>query len=178
MNDIMAAMTTYVALLRGINVGGNKKVPMADLRRLLEGLGYEDVSTVLQSGNAVFEAAKAEPERIEQAIEAELGFDVRVLMRTHAELQEVVDGNPFGAAVERDAKNVHVWFLDRSVEPNVDPEVIAPEEIAPGPKVLYVCYPNGMGRSTLSRHVNEKTLGVTATARNWNTVVKLLDLSR
>ncbi len=174
----MAAMKTYVALLRGINVGGNKKVPMADLRAVLEELGYDDVTTVLQSGNAVFSAPKAEPERIERAIEERFGFEVRVLLRTHDELQAVVDANPFGDAAAADPASVHVWFLDRSVEPAIDPEVIAPERMAPGPKVLYVHYANGSGRSEIGKHLNDKTLeGATVTTRNWNTVRKLLDLS-
>ena len=173
----MAVVNTYVALLRGINVGGNKTVPMADLRGLLEELGYEDVQTVLQSGNAVFRAPKAEPGRIESAIEDRFGFDVRVLMRTGAELAKVIDGNPFPEALKKDPKNLHVWFLEKSVKPKVDPEAIAPEKLAPGPKVLYVHFANGSGRSAIGKHVNEKTLGTAVTSRNWNTVTKLAELT-
>jgi uncharacterized protein (DUF1697 family) len=178
MDDIMAVVRRYVALLRGINVGGNKKVPMADLRALLEELGYEDVQTVLQSGNAVFRAPKPEPDRIEAAIADRFGFDVRVLLRTGPELAEVVEGNPFPEVLQEDPKNLHVWFMDKSVEPEVDPEAIAPERVAPGPKVLYVHHPNGAGRSEISKHLNARTLeGATVTARNWNTVLKLAELA-
>ena len=175
----MAAMGTYVALLRGINVGGKKKVGMADLRAVLEDLGYGDVRTLLQSGNAVFAAAKAEPERIERALADRFGFDVRVIMRTAAAMAKVVDANPFPEALDGDPKNLHVWFLDGAAPKalDVDPELYAPDRVAMGKAEVYVWHMNGMAQSAVSKHVNDKMLGRTVTARNWNTVRKLVELS-
>ena len=175
----MAAMSTYVALLRGINVGGNKKVPMAELRAILDGLGYGDVRTLLQSGNAVFSAAKAEPERIERAIADRFGFDVRVLTRTAAAMAKVVDANPFPKALDGDPKNLHVWFLDGKAPTtlDVDPSSYAPDEVAVGKEELYVWHKEGMAKSTVSKHLGPVLRGRTVTARNWNTVLKLVELS-
>jgi uncharacterized protein (DUF1697 family) len=178
MAAIMASVTTYAALLRGINVGGNKKVPMADLRAVLEGLGYDDVATILQSGNAVFRSRKkVEAVTIERAINARFGFDVAVLLRTADELAGVVAANPFPEALE-EPKNLHVWFL--SGEPgalDLDADTIAPDQVAAGGRELYVWYANGMAPSKLGRHLHEGTLGLVATARNWNTVTKLVALT-
>ena len=174
----MAAMKTHVALLRGINVGGNKKVPMVELRSLLEGLGYGDVRTLLQSGNAVFTAAKAEPERIEGAIADRFGFDVRVIMRTAAAMSKVADANPFPKALEGDPKNLHVWFLDgKPPTLDVDPSSYAPDEVAAGKEELYVWHKEGMARSTVGKHLAPVLSGRTLTARNWNTVLKLVELA-
>lgn len=167
----------YAALLRGINVGGNAKIVMADLRALLEGLGYDDVVTLLQSGNAVFTASKPRAADIEDAIGRQLGLDVTVLLRSATELRRVVDDNPFPAAV-KEPKNLHVGFLSAppaSVE--IDADAIAPDRVAFGAREMYVWYANGMARSQVGKHASEKKLGVRATARNWNTVTKLVALA-
>ena len=170
-------MGRHVALLRGINVGGHNKMPMADLRALLDDLGYDEVETVLQSGNAGFRAPKVDAADIERAIRDRFGFDVRVLVRTGAELARVVEENPFTEALEV-PKNLHVWFLDREPAPlDLDADAIAPDRVALGKRELYVWYGDGMARSKLSRHLDEKKLGVAATARNWNTVLKLVALA-
>ena len=167
-------MKTWVALLRGINVGKNKRIAMADLRKLLEGLGYEDVQTLLQSGQAVFRAkgtARAHEDAIERAIEAEFAMEVAVLVRTAAELEAVVEANPFAAA---DAKELHVVFLKadppkKAVDALDDYE---PDEYAFGDRCIYVRLPNGIAGSVLPDWT--RGLGVPASSRNWNTTRKLL----
>ena len=168
----------YAALLRGINVGGKTKIAMADLRALLEGLGYDDVVTYLQSGNTVCSATKKpKPADIEQAIERELGLDVRVIIRTHKELVAVVEANPFPDAV-KNPKSVHVSFLSGTPKSTkVDADAIAPDQVAFVGKEMYIFTPNGIGRSKVGQQASDKKLGVVATARNWNTVLKLVEMT-
>src|ERR1043165_4256975 len=110
---------TYAALLRGINVGGNKKVPMAELRTLLEGLGYGGVRTYLQSGNAVFAAGHGDEEslagEITKAIAQHFGFTVDVIVRDHAHLRAIRDDCPFPAA-ELEARQLHVTYFSTPVD--------------------------------------------------------------
>lgn len=176
-------MTRYVALLRGINVGGRKKVAMGDLRGVLSGLGYEDVETLLQSGNALFTAAPkrntdALGRQIEEALERDLDMEVRVLVRTPADLAEVVEANPFPDAISEPSK-LHVAFLSATPGAGkvaeLDPARFQPDELQVSERAVYLWYPNGAGRSKLTNDVLERKLGVTATTRNWNTVLKLLE---
>ncbi|MFD5625101.1 DUF1697 domain-containing protein [Streptomyces sp. NPDC127072] len=179
-------MTTYAALLRGINVGGSKKVPMAELRTLLEGLGYDGVRTYLQSGNAVFTAGHGDEEslaaELAAAIERHFGFTVGVLVRDHAHLRAVREGCPFPAA-ELEAKQLHVTYFSGPVDPErfapVDQAAFLPEEFRLGDRVLYLYAPDGLGRSKLAEALSRPRLlkGFTATTRNWNTVVKLEELT-
>jgi uncharacterized protein (DUF1697 family) len=180
-------VSTYVALLRGINVGGRQKLPMADLRGLLEGLGYADVKTHLQSGNALFGTeggdaggAEAHAEVIEREIDRALGLSVKVLVRTPAELARVVEANPFPAAAAEPTK-VHVAFLSGPPDParlaELDPARFAPDELRAGEREVYLWYPEGAGRTKLSTAVLERRLGLTGTARNWKTVTKLVELA-
>ncbi|MFF6784656.1 DUF1697 domain-containing protein [Streptomyces sp. NPDC012510] len=180
-------MTTYAALLRGINVGGNKKVPMADLRTLLTGLGHTGVATYLQSGNAVFTSDHGDEDslaaEITTAIEKHFGFTVDVLVRDHAYLESVREACPFPAA-ELEGKQLHVTYFSEPVTPDrfsaIDQQAFLPEEFRIGDRVLYLYVPEGLGRSklaeTLSRPRHVKAL--IATTRNWNTVVKLSELTR
>jgi uncharacterized protein (DUF1697 family) len=170
----------YVGLLRAVNVG-KRKVPMARLRSLCEELGHTEVETLLQSGNVVFTAPKADPAALERALEAEFGFAVPVMVRTGAQLQKVIDANPFAKQAKADGKAVHVAFASGPVKAklldDVDRERLAPDEFAAGKDVVYLHYPKGSGRSKMSIQVFEKPLGVDLTARNWNTVLKLADLA-
>lgn len=173
----------YIALLRGINVGGHVLLPMADLRRLLAELGHAEVSTYLQSGNALFTSARPDRaalvEEIEAAITAHLGRPVAVLLRTPDELAAVVAGNPFPDAVATPTR-LHVAFLSAQPDPErlaaIDVARFAPDEFRPGEGVIYLYYPNGSGRSKLTGETFAR-LGVQVTARNWNTVTALLSLS-
>ncbi|GGT42250.1 DUF1697 domain-containing protein [Streptomyces chromofuscus] len=179
-------MTTYAALLRGINVGGSKKVPMADLRALMEGLGHTSVRTYLQSGQAVFTSGHGDEESLAagltQAIGQRFGFDVDVIVRDHAYLKAVADDCPFPAA-ELEAKQLHATYFSAPVEAErfaeVDRTAFLPEEFRLGDRVLYLYAPDGLGRSKLAEYLARPRLtkGLIATTRNWNTVVKLADLT-
>jgi uncharacterized protein (DUF1697 family) len=178
--------TTYAALLRGINVGGAKKVPMAELRTLMEGLGYGDVRTYLQSGNAVFSSGRGDEEALAEelsgAIEKHFGFGVGVLVRDHGYLQAVREACPFPAA-ELEAKQLHITYFSDPVDAerfaSVEPAAFLPEEFRLGDRVLYLYAPDGLGRSRLAVALAKPGLvkGVLATTRNWNTVVKLEELT-
>ncbi|MFE4668022.1 DUF1697 domain-containing protein [Streptomyces sp. NPDC056716] len=178
--------TTYAALLRGINVGGSRKVPMAELRTLMEGLGHVGVRTYLQSGQAVFTASHGDEEslaaELAQAIERHFGFPVGLLVRDHAYLKTIADACPYPAA-DLEARQLHVTYfsgpVDDSRYTDLDRAAFLPEEFRLGDRALYLYAPNGLGRSKLAdtlaspRH----TRGLTATTRNWNTVRKLIELT-
>ncbi|EMF53520.1 hypothetical protein SBD_5064 [Streptomyces bottropensis ATCC 25435] len=179
-------MTTYAALLRGINVGGNKKVPMADLRTLLTGLGHTGVATYLQSGNAVFTSDHGDEDTLAAdlttALAGHFGFTVDVLVRDHAYLEAVRADCPFPAA-ELQGKQLHVTYFSQAVEParfeSIDQQAFLPEEFRIGDRALYLYAPEGLGRSKLAEALSRPRLGkgLIATTRNWNTVVKLAELT-
>ncbi|MEV7508395.1 MULTISPECIES: DUF1697 domain-containing protein [unclassified Streptomyces] len=178
--------TRYAALLRGINVGGHKKVPMAELRSLLAGLGHGDVQTYLQSGNAVFSSANQDPaalaRELEAAIEAHFGFRVACLVVDGAYLSAVADACPFPAA-ELEGRQLHATFLSEQPGPErfaaLDAEAFLPEEYRVGDRVVYLYAPDGLGRSKLAEALARPAVvkGVEATTRNWNTVAKLVELT-
>lgn len=178
--------TTYAALLRGINVGGNKKLPMADLRTLLEGLGLDGVRTYLQSGQAVFTSGHGDEESlaadIARAIEERFGFPVGVVVRDHAYLAAIVADCPFPAA-ELEGKQLHVTYYSVPLADDrfagLDQAAFLPEEFRLGDRALYLYAPDGLGRSKLAAELSRPRLskGVVATSRNWNTVVKLVEMT-
>ncbi|MFF3560520.1 DUF1697 domain-containing protein [Streptomyces sp. NPDC002574] len=173
-------MTGYVALLRGINVGPTTRLPMQDLRMLLEGIGGTQVRTHLQSGNALFDHDRGDPvalaAELEKAIRGEFGRDVPCVVREAAELRTVIERNPFDMTGVNPARFL-VTFLSGPVEPDriagLDPAGFAPDEFRPGEREIYVHCPEGVQKTRLSHAFWEKRLGLTATARNWNTVTKL-----
>jgi uncharacterized protein (DUF1697 family) len=177
-------MPRYVALLRGINVGGNKKVPMARLRELMEGLGYTDVATLLQSGNAVFTSKEKSPAKVvkqlEVAIAKEFGFEVSVVLRTRDELAAAIQANPLPGAEDAPSQFL-VTFLSDVPDPKrlkeIDPAAYLPDEFRVVEREIYARFPNGVGNSKLATVLGGPRLGVTPTARNWNTVTKLLELA-
>lgn len=176
------AERAWVALLRGINVGRNKRIAMADLRVLLQGLGYGDVRTLLQSGNAFFSAAQgkaADHERaISGAIKSTLGLEVPVLVRSGPEIAAVAAANPF-VARRLDTKELSVAFLSKAPAAEKLQALAAadygPDEFEVGERALYLRQPNGVMGTKLPDL--DRALGVIATARNWNTVGKLVALS-
>ncbi|MFE0733317.1 DUF1697 domain-containing protein [Streptomyces sp. NPDC058855] len=179
--------TTYAALLRGINVSGHRKVPMAELRALLEGLGHRDVRTHLQSGNAVFTTDAPATEdaltaALEEAIEARFGFRVDCLVRDGAYLAAVAENCPFDAA-GLEGKQLHAVYASGPLGPErfaaLDPEAFRPEAFALGDRVLYLYTPGGLGTSRLADAVLRPALlkGLVTTARNWNTVRKLVEMT-
>ena len=170
-------MTRWVALLRAINLGPSKRVAMADLRALLGSLGYDDVATLLQSGNAVFTSgatASAIEAHVERAVAQELGVGTKVLVRSAKQFAALAGTNPF-VAKKIDQKELGATFL--AVQPKaaavaaLDHKAYAPDDFAMGDRVVYTRQRNGVMGSPLPPW--EKVLGVTATARNWNTVTKL-----
>lgn len=170
----------YVALLRGINVGGNKKIAMADLRAMLSDLGYGDVATLLQSGNAVFSSSGKKPallvSEIESAIGTTFGMSVRCLIRTGDELRDVIDGNPLLAPTHEGSKMM-AHFLAESPDPERlagnNPIALDPENVALGDRVIYQWCPDGLLAAPPVGAFVDRYLKVTVTARNWNTVTKL-----
>jgi uncharacterized protein (DUF1697 family) len=173
----------YVALLRAVNVGGRNRIAMTRLRELLTGLGYGDVRTHLQSGNAVFTAAGMPRARvaqqIEQALLAELDLAARVLVRTRAELERVVAGNPLLDVAGNHARLI-VTFLsavpDAAAVGELVPADFEPDVFAVGEREIYAWYPDGVRTTRLSNAFWERRFGVVATGRNWRTVTRLLEL--
>ncbi len=178
-----ARKQTYVALLRGINLGGRNRIAMADLRALVSALGHDDVTTYLQSGNVVFRSAgrAADVRRaLEERIARDQGLAVTVLLRTRSEIEKLVARNPFAGAGD-EARALHVTFLAEKPEPasarSLDPNHGEPDEFRLAGRDVYLYCPNGYGRSKLGNAFFEKHLGVAATTRNWKTVTSLAELA-
>ena len=180
---ITPGMPRHIVLLRGINIGSRRRVDMPELRELLTGLGYGDVQTYVQSGNVVLTSRKsaARVERdLEQEIEAGLGVDARVVVRTRDELADVIERDPLGDVADNPKFHV-VTFLSGEPDKKVA-EAIATlddpaERFVLSGREIYSWHPDGYGRSQRAKSLTDKRLGVTATARNWNTVTKLLAMA-
>jgi uncharacterized protein (DUF1697 family) len=173
----------HVALIRGINVGRAKRVAMADLRKLVEGLGYGDVRTLLNSGNVVFTASRAAGNaaaRIEKGLATDLGVPARVTVLSAAELAGIVTENPL-LEVAKDFSRLLVAVLsnpaDRTKLAPLTKQDWAPEALAVGTRVAYLWCPEGILASPLGESVN-RALGDAVTARNWATVLKLHALTQ
>ena len=177
-------MTTFVALLRAVNVSGQNKIPMAELRRALGGLGLSGVETYLQSGNVVFDAQGDDPAEhaaaIHGLIDREFGHDVRVLVLTAAELAQVATGNPF-LADGADEKYLHVTLLFAPADADGFAGRALPaqegERAERAGPVIYLYLPHGYGRTKLNNAYFERALGTPATTRNWRTVLALAQMS-
>jgi len=164
------------ALLRGVNIGSNKRISMADLRSIVESLGHSDVETYLQSGNVVF-TPKGKGDhalRLSKAIEQETGHEVAVLVRTGGELARVVEANPYTVS---DPTRVVVAFLGEELELGQlglgDLGPYLPDELTLHGREIYVSVPNGQGRSKLMETLVKRGLPTTITVRNWRTVEAL-----
>jgi uncharacterized protein (DUF1697 family) len=172
-------MPRQVALLRGVNVGPTTKVGMAPLREVFAELGFTDVKTYVNSGNVVFNGRKASVAKVEQAIAAAFGWTVPVVLRTQAELGEVLQRDPLGD-VANNASRYLVLFADAEVDAqkaaDLDPEALAPEAFAIHGREAYLWLPNGVQSSPLAKAMNEKRFGVRLTGRNFRTVEKLAAL--
>ena len=178
-------MTRSIALLRGINVGGRVKVPMADLRRFFAELGHRDVTTYIQSGNVVFSAGGGETAgelewSLERRILDELGLTVTVMVRGGDEFAAVYGGNPF-VARGVDVAALYVAFLATEPTPEQLDRLVIPAgervEFQHVGRELYLRYPDGYGTTKVSNNYLEKRLGVATTTRNWRTVTKLHELA-
>jgi uncharacterized protein (DUF1697 family) len=174
----------YAALLRGINVGGNKKIAMAELREVLSALGYADVTTYLQSGNAVFTAPKRPAQALGRAIEASIagafGMKVSVVIRTAEELHSVLGRNPLPGEPENPSR-FFVAFLSGAPDPErvsqIEAQSFGADRIWVSGSEAFLWCPGGAADTLLTNNAVEKRLGVTATSRNWNTVNKLASLT-
>ena len=175
-------MKTWIALFRGINVGGNNILPMAELKGDLESLNLSNIRTYIQRGNVVFDSATkaTDPliEKITRRIEERHGFRPHVLLLSHEDLLTAIESNPFPRAVA-DPKTLHFCFL---AEPTSNPDIEALDSVKTPTErfrlvgdVFYLHTPDGIGRSKLAANV-EKRLGVVVTARNYRTVDKLLSM--
>jgi uncharacterized protein (DUF1697 family) len=167
----------WVALLRGINVGGKNSVPMAQLRNAFEEAGAADVATYIQSGNVVLTHASSDraalAKQLEDAVRDTFGVSSTIVLRTFAELTKVARAKPFGP----DNSNTHVTFLERkptaaAIKSLADLE-ISPDEVKVVGSDAFLRYPNGVSGSRLTGPLLERRLGVAGTARNWRTVTRL-----
>jgi uncharacterized protein (DUF1697 family) len=172
-------VTTYLAMLRGINVGGHAKVAMADLRATFVDLGYDDVQTYIQSGNVLFIAptpAATVQAAVEAALEERFELGITVVLRSRAQLGAVVKANPLMSA-GRDPAKLHVTFLS-SAPPSsrvtaLDPRGFLPDELEVSGREVYLHCPAGYGRTKLTNTFLERRLGMPATTRSWKTVTTL-----
>jgi uncharacterized protein (DUF1697 family) len=176
-------MARYVVLLRGINLARSRRVAMSDLRALLGDLGYSDVVTHLQSGNVVLSTtAKAAnlPGRLERELADGLGMEIPVVVRSRAQLAKVVAADPLGDVAD-DPKRYVVTFLSGPPDAQAVRALLAAdhgaERVAAAGREIYTWHPHGIQKSKLARAVGDDRFGVVGTARNWNTVIKLLDLA-
>jgi uncharacterized protein (DUF1697 family) len=179
-------MTTYISFLRGINVGGAKKILMSDLRNIYEGLGFKKVTTYIQSGNVIFQAEdqlydEEAAEMIGKALFRINGYEVPVLVRTAEKMQKTLINNPFIRDSTLDPEKMHVTFLaempqEKQLEKirNYD---YSPERFEIVGKDVFLYCPNGYGTSRLSNGFFENKLKVSSTTRNWRTVNTLVEIA-
>ena len=177
-------MPTYVAFLRGINVGGKNKVPMAELRDLMSQLGFKNPRTLLQSGNAVFESDETSISKLEKALEGGIkerfGISVDLMVRTGAHLKETADSNPFPSEAAHSPHHLLVLFMKEPVAAGgvdaLQAAIKGPELVRRGGSEVYMFFPDDIGHSKVTSKIMDKHLGASSTGRNWNTVLKLLEM--
>ena len=181
-------MTVYVSMLRAVNVGGTSRITMDALQALYESIGLKDVRTLLQSGNVVFRSTLKDREslirRIMQELERQLALRVEVILRTLAEVASVVERGPL-LSPNADKNKLLVMFLSGVPDATSQAALAKWHKDRKGPEMIemrgpeiYLYYPDGVGRSKLSGAVLEHRLNVAGTARNWNTLEKLLETGR
>ncbi len=178
-------MTTIVSMFRGINLAKYNRVKMEDLRQLYESLGFEAPKTFIQSGNVVFKTRDRNlaglTRRIENAFEKRFEFHSDVFLRTTSDLREVIANNPFAGRADIQPNRLLVTFLAREPAREGREKLLAintdPEESRIEGREIYTYYPNGMARPKLSWAVVERMLQTSGTSRNWNSVLKLLEIA-
>ena len=180
-------MTKKIAILRGINVGGKRKILMADLRLICEKLGFSNVKTYIQSGNVIFEVAKKATdikmaEDLEKAILDKYGFEVPVIVKSAAKIAQAVQDNPFYQQDLEEIKPLHLTFLKESPSAEnlakTETYDYAPDKFVIKDKCVFIYCEGKYHQSKLTNNFFEKKLKVAATTRNWKTVLKLLELSK
>ena len=178
-------MNTYISLLRGINVSGQKQIRMTDLKDLYQSLGFTHAESYLQSGNLVFTSDEEDRSIIAEAIEAAiartLGYEVIVIMRDADDFRRIVQSNPFLTTRNEDPSYLHVTFLTEPPSPAALSTLVvpgdAPDEFHVVGQEVYLFCPNGYGRTKLSNQFFERKLNVAATTRNWKTVTALYNMT-
>jgi uncharacterized protein (DUF1697 family) len=178
-------MSRIIALLRALNVGGTGKVAMADLKAMLADLGFEDVASYIASGNLVFTGDGRTTEALEPWLEAEaarsLGLANDWILRTPEDWRALIEANPFPEFARASPSRLLVTVFKAAVDPAglaaVQAMATAGEQMALGDRALYICFPEGAGASKLANAAIEKRLGSRGTARNWNTLLKLAQMS-
>ncbi len=179
-------MTTHISLLRGINVSGQKKIRMADLRDLYESLGFSAVESYLQSGNVIFESDEEDRAALANMIEAEIeksyGYSVSLLLRSSADFARVLQHNPYLRTRSENAKELYITFLAETPSSTLLETLAAPEnsgdEFCVVGQEIYLFLPSGAGRTKLSNNFFERKLKVVATTRNWRTVNALYEMAK
>jgi uncharacterized protein (DUF1697 family) len=174
-------MTMRIALLRGVNVGGNKKVAMADLKAMVEALGFSDVKTLLQSGNVVFRAGDETEAALEAHLEAEterrLGLKTSYLVRDAAQWRAIIDACPFpNEAPSRTLVTVGRTAMPAEAIDAVRAVLLPHEKVEAVERQVYAYFGEGMGQSKAAEALNRKAVKAVATGRNWNTVLKIAAL--
>ena len=184
--DILGCdMAVIISMLRAVNVGGHNKIKMGALRALYESLKLRDAQTYVQSGNVIFRTDEMDiarlARRIEDGIQRKFGFRPEVILRTAAEMREVIARNPFAKRRGIEPGKLLVSFLTsvpgEEARERVRQMKCDPEELRVEGRELYIYFPNGMGRSKLSGAALEKTLKTPATGRNWNSVTKMMEMA-
>jgi uncharacterized protein (DUF1697 family) len=178
-------MNTYIALLRGINVSGQKLIKMHDLRAAFESMGFADVQTYIQSGNVVFKSGAKSTDALSKLIVGQInrtfGFDVPVLVRTNAQMKLLANSNPFVNNEAIPASELYVAFLSAAAPANtvelLQPLATTREQIRPHGSEIYLRYPSSYGQSKLTHGAIEKKLSLVTTIRNWNTVNALVAMA-
>ena len=177
-------METYIALLRGINVSGQKMIKMGDLIKALEELNFSNIRTYIQSGNIIFQCDITDPPQLEVMIAGNISdhfrFEVPVIILTLAELEQVSENNPFLVKRTEDVDKLHVTFLSKEPDPvdlrNIKENSFIPDEFIISGKEIYLFCPHRYGRTKLTNTFFENRLKTTATTRNWKTIQTLLHL--
>lgn len=179
-----SAATTFIALLRGINVGGHRLIKMADLKSMFEGMGFGAVQTYIQSGNVVFRVAEAEQplrQRIERQIESVFGFPVTVALRSASELTRLIANCPFAPDALREGESLYAALLTETPSPEGVERLLAckiePDECRVLGREVYLLYRQSMRLTQLTNNLIEGRLGVAATSRNWRTITTLAAMS-
>ncbi len=179
-------MSGYIVLLRGINVGTGRKVPMADLKVLCEKLGLVNVQSYIQSGNLVFELTNPEPikaleQRLHQVFSETFGFDIPVIIRTTHEWADSIARNPFLREIDGDEGRLYLTFLQNEPSSETLEKIkglqYLPDRYEIIGKDVFIFCANGYGRTKITNDFFEKKLKVSATTRNWKTVMKLYEMS-
>ena len=178
-------MPVVIALLRAVNVGGTGKIPMAELRTLFESLKYQDVRTFIQTGNVIFRTPEEDfaklARKLENAIEKRFGFRTVVILRTPAELRDLISRNPFENREGILPSKLLVVLLESQPDVECCAKLNAikmdPEELMISGRELFIYYPNGMARPSFSQSAFDRAMKIPGTGRNWNSVNKLLALA-